>query len=359
VGGSDELPPSADDAGAAGLIYAAFGAYVHLLLLLISRINSEAVTDRFLANSTIRVAMAMVLGFVAGRAQLFSDTPGTSTLTVYFLSGLFLSWAMDALRERAKKIFGHQELGCDMLPLCLVDGLDDGIIDRLAEVGAWDVQHVACANPIALTRKTLYPFGRVLDWVNQAILIGEVRDKIVEFRAAGIRDSVSLAVLYSDASGLFQRAAEAGAQRKDRADALFKYLAQRTSYSVEMLMAIGRNLYDDYRVNFIWDCGIYEEQPCLEQLIRAAVLEAAANVKPEKITFKPDPKPGRRVCPPLPAAAAVPDQNGFEKLFVDAIKTKLDSLGYDWTGTYADVQALTEWSAVFGTILSRISSLPR
>lgn len=247
--------------GLAGLVYAAYGAYIYTLILVIVRLNSAALTGKFLAVSAVRSAIALMLGYVAAATNIFSGLTQNQSLFVLFFVGLFPSWAMDALRQKAQEIFKPAIPACNILPLCMIDGLDDGISDRLAETGLWDVVHIATCDPFELAAKTLYPIRRIIDWMDQAILISYVRSQIVVFRTCGLRGSIDLAALYRDAMGL-----EAD-EIKDkltptvlanlptlqkRAQELITILAQKTSLPEQVIYTISRNLYEDAVVNYLW-----------------------------------------------------------------------------------------------------------
>jgi hypothetical protein len=168
---------------------------------MISRLNSSALTGKFLVIAALRGAIAMVIGLAVGETELLTKavTPNQSH-AAYFLVGLFPGWVIGALRRKAKDVFQPPDDGCEALPLCLIDGLDDGIIDRLSEIAILDVQHLSAASPIELAVPTLYPLRRIVDWCDQAILISYVRSKIVYFRNVGLRGAIDFAVLYRDLS---------------------------------------------------------------------------------------------------------------------------------------------------------------
>src|SRR5579864_3446134 len=190
-------PPSAPPLinGMAGLVYAGYGAYVYTLLLTISGLNSKAVTSVFFMVGAVRSAIDLVLGFAAADINLFAGLGDHQELFVLFFVGLFPSLAMDALRRRAQQFFKPAVPGCDSLPLCLIDGIDDGIADRLAETGIWDIQHIATADIYKLTAQTLYPLRRIADWMDQALLINYVRANVVHFRACGLRGAMDFSAL--------------------------------------------------------------------------------------------------------------------------------------------------------------------
>ncbi len=182
-----------------GLIFAALGAFVSVMWRMIKRINSNALTARFLFTAALRSAIAMMIGLAAGQFDLFGFlNPNGPRETVLFLTGLFTDWALDALRNRARTVFDPTaNQTADQLPLDMVDGLDDGVIDILDEIGIWDIEHLATCEPGELTLRTLYPFNRVADWIDQAVLINYLRRNIPAARDLGIRGAIDLMLLYS------------------------------------------------------------------------------------------------------------------------------------------------------------------
>lgn len=182
-----------------GFIFAALGAFVSVMWRMIKRINSNALTARFMFTAALRSAIAMMIGLAAGQFDLFGFlNPNGPRETVLFLTGLFTDWALDALRNRARTVFDPTaSQTADQLPLDMVDGLDDGVIDILDEIGIWDIEHLATCEPGELTLRTLYPFNRVADWIDQAVLINYIRRNIPAARDLGIRGAIDLMLLYS------------------------------------------------------------------------------------------------------------------------------------------------------------------
>jgi hypothetical protein len=152
-------------------------------------INANALSSRFIINSALRVAAAMVIGYVAGYLKLFDSAAETPwTQGAFFLIGMFQAWAMNYLRQKAGEIFKVKQPAAEDLPMTLIQGVDESAADLLAENGISTVQHLATTDPIELSFRTLYPLDRTLDWVDQAILtieFGEAR--IVMLRDAQIR----------------------------------------------------------------------------------------------------------------------------------------------------------------------------
>jgi hypothetical protein len=284
-----------------GIFFAGLGAYVWALYLLVSRINAAALTSRFLINCAVRTAMGIAIG--AGMSVIGPTVfTGGSGWLLLFLIGMLPQWALTTLRNKAKEWFGVKEDGCETLPICLVDGLNDGLIDLLSELGVGDIEHLAHCDPGELTLQTLFPLARVTNWIDQALLIQEVRGDIVNFRNNGISTATSFARLHAEFAGLLKvRAARVIAQPaapvpspvpapvpspvaapappnpadpatlftgcalnalpvpaapynpQTEAGAIYAALATGSKRSAEALHLLGRRFFDDYFVAFLWN----------------------------------------------------------------------------------------------------------
>jgi hypothetical protein len=229
-----------------GFLFAALGAFVSVMWRMINRINANALTARFMFTATLRSTIAMMIGLAAGQFDLFGFlTAKGPKETLFFLSGLFTDWALSSLRARARTVFSQPDSACDRLPLCFVDGLDDGVIDILDEIGIWDVEHLATSEPGELTIRTLYPFNRINDWIDQAILINYFRRNIVSARELGIAGAIDLALLFGYTMG-------EEPQLRDKASAVLEELAKKTSLSRPALDLLCLNIWFDYTVEQLY-----------------------------------------------------------------------------------------------------------
>lgn len=230
--------------GIQGFLFAAMGAYVSVMWRMINRIHANALTYRFVFTATLRSALAMAIGYVAARVQLFGETG--PAVALFFMVGLFTDWALSELRNRARAMFKQNNAACDRLPLCLIDGLDDGMIDILDELGIWDVEHLATSEPAELTIRTLYPFNRVIDWIDQAILVMYLRRNIGAAREHGITGAIDLAVLYGYILDPERTASF------DRANKILDEMSKRMALSREVIDSIAQALYFDYTVEQLY-----------------------------------------------------------------------------------------------------------
>jgi hypothetical protein len=233
-----------------GLIFAGYGAYIYAVQILVGRINSGSVSGRFLVRLALQGAAALVMGAVAGqtRIALALGSPNQA-LFFYFIVGLFPGWARGALRRRASTLLTPDEIGCESLPLCLVDGLDEDVADRLWEQGMNDVQHLATSDPVDLMLRTNYSPKRVLDWIDQAMLIQYVRSKIAIFRGMGVRGAIDLCVIYNRAYSVTAPAPDR--EGKDANEAL-EALATKADLNRAALARIAASLLEDDNVRFVW-----------------------------------------------------------------------------------------------------------
>jgi hypothetical protein len=236
-----------DPPGVYGFLFAALGAYVSVMWRMINRIHANALTYRFIFTATLRTAVAISIGYVADRIHLFAIVKDTvSVEALFFLIGLFTDWALSALRTRARAVFNQPNAVFDRLPLALVDGLDDSMIDILDELGIWDVEHLATSEPAELTIRTLYPFNSVIDWIDQAILIVYLRRNIGVAREHGVTGAIDLSVLFS-----YTLEGEPPTSIV-RADRTLDEMAKKMSMSRDVLDGICQTLYFDYTVEQLY-----------------------------------------------------------------------------------------------------------
>ncbi|HEY8134068.1 MAG TPA: hypothetical protein VII12_19485, partial [Thermoanaerobaculia bacterium] len=93
-----------------------------------------------------------------------------------------------------------------------------------------------------LSERTLIPIHRILEWIDQAMLIQRVKRNVVAMRSSGVRTATDLARLYALAQSNDPTAAD-----------LLKSLAERTALGGPALYIISREFQFNLMVNIIHD----------------------------------------------------------------------------------------------------------
>jgi hypothetical protein len=213
-----------------GLVFAGYGAYISTLWFMLVRLNANALSPRFLLNSALKASIAMLIGYMAAASDVLRPVGTVMSLpALYFIIGLFHSWAMKALKKTAMATFGVAQTGAADLPVLLLEGVDDGAVDVLEELGITCVQHLATMQAPEVCGRSQYPRDRVLDWIDQAILTMHTNGRINDLRAIGIRSAYALITVAhhsrKDCHGDWDQSLREGA------DARFQEAAQRLGLS--------------------------------------------------------------------------------------------------------------------------------
>lgn len=229
--------------GVQGMMYAGLGSYVAVLYYMVARLYANALSSRFLVTSALRTSSAVALGWVFGivgvTAFIGESSTGTGTLVgnaVLFLVGLFHNMAIDSLRQRARKLFGSTAIDSDEVSITAVEGIDDTTCELLAEHGVATIQHLATSDPGDLCERTILPLDRVIDWIDQALLMRYLKANINMARGLGIRAATDLALVH---------------MRNDTG--LMNSLAEKTGMPAAAIDHIGRELRADYMVSLLYE----------------------------------------------------------------------------------------------------------
>lgn len=239
--------------GVQGMMYAGLGAYVAVLYYMVGRLYANALSSRFLLTSALRTASAVVIGWVfgiVGVTALVEPTAAGATSTgavtangILFLIGLFHNSAIDMMRTRAMRIFGRAQEEDDGVTLTSIEGIDVTTADLLAEYGVGTVQHLATAEPGELCDRTLLPLDRIVDWIDQAMLVRYLRKNIVTARALGIRGAINLAIVHGRTD-----------QKPDGDEAkLLTSLAEKVGLPFAAIDTIAREMRNEYMVGLIYE----------------------------------------------------------------------------------------------------------
>jgi hypothetical protein len=219
---------------------------------MVGRLYANALSSRFLLTSALRSASAVVIGWVfgiVGVTALVSTPTGqasTGALAsngVLFLIGLFHNSAIETMRTRAMRLFGREGHDEDEIALTTVEGIDLTTADLLAEYGVGSIQHLATVEPGELCERTLLPLDRILDWIDQAMLIRYLGKYITVSRPLGIRGAINLAMVHMRTDG-----------KPDGDDVkLLTSLAEKVGMPFAAIDNIGREMRNEYMVGLIYE----------------------------------------------------------------------------------------------------------
>jgi tetratricopeptide (TPR) repeat protein len=194
------------------LIYGFLGAYVFGIASLVSQFVADDIQPRYYASLVTRYLTVMALAWLIVLAAP-EDTSRPALLVMTFVAGVF---PMAVLRVILRKGFGlisgiaaalgkdEEEGGwTEKIGLTRLDGVKVFEEDRLAIEGINFIQGMATANVVDLMLRTRYPVERLVDWVDQALLVLYARERLDLFYASGIRSASSLLEMYppDDPSG--------------------------------------------------------------------------------------------------------------------------------------------------------------
>jgi hypothetical protein len=283
-----------------GLVFAGFGVWLLIVLRMIGRINAGGLNARFLITASLRAAGAMMFGFFAGATDILSVMTVSSGTSTYFLIGMFYPVFFEQLKDFAyTKLFKQDKTITTEMPTTWVDGVDDDTADILTEVNVLSVEHLATADPGILTVRSLIPFTRVVDMIDQAILISYFREKIVELRKIGIRGVM-------DFVAAMEPVVRNTKSRAEAEKAIAAMVRAVGLSSPEELITVGMSMYGDYRVNLLMRLWQHNVQP------EGFIVLHAATPMPAPVPLDPERLPIR--------VGVVPSY----RLIADSVKTQMD-----------------------------------
>ncbi|HEX7152052.1 MAG TPA: hypothetical protein VF618_11240 [Thermoanaerobaculia bacterium] len=263
-----------------GLVYSGLGVYALIVLRTIGRVNAGALHARFLVTAALRATIAQTLGLFAGAANFFADVPSIGN-TAYFLIGLFYPLFVEELRDKAIQLFKREKPVTRPMDVTMIDGIDDDVAELLTELGITDVQHVASSDPAVLTVRSLYPFERVVDWIDQGMLVRRFRERVAKLRDLNVRG-------ITDWVPLMEPIVNDTAERAD-AEAVLSQIATAVEEPVESIRVFGRSAYRDYKTNLLWNLTqhrtaaiappVTAEQAALVRGVVSTMVPASAEVQ--------------------------------------------------------------------------------
>lgn len=126
-----------------------------------------------------------------------------------------------------------------------LQGLSEGMVDRLLDQGIESAAQLATADPIKLLLRTNIEWKTILDVIDEAILFNYFGDKIEKLRPFGIRGAIELASIQDQLVGN-----EASARQE--AQALVARIAELLEVPEPAIRNAIQNAWEDVQVDFLW-----------------------------------------------------------------------------------------------------------
>lgn len=162
---NDRLPPG--DALSFGFL----GAYLYFLQTLLRRYFQTDLRAGAYVSGYIRIVSAIVVVTVL-HAAIGAVTPAAAMVAVAFVVGWFppvgLQWL---LRVASRRLRGAVPSVEPAYPLNRLDGLNVWYEGRLLEEGVEDLENLMTANVVDVLLHTRVPVARLVDWIDQALLL--------------------------------------------------------------------------------------------------------------------------------------------------------------------------------------------
>jgi hypothetical protein len=130
-------------------------------------------------------------------------------MTVSFFVGIFPDRALAWMKDGLGRIFAEKSDAAASLPLEMLEGISGFHKARLGDLGIDNVQNLAQSSLMELILKTPFEPRVIIDWMAQARLCLEFKDKTKYIRGAGVRTIFDLQEIAEDETLLKQLAINA------------------------------------------------------------------------------------------------------------------------------------------------------
>lgn len=274
-------------------VYAFLGAYVFGIGMLFRRYVRSDLTPEAYAHFTVRAISSVLIAWAVlelpgsatelqvvaeqavGATEAAADTAGGSTtgehggiwLALAFLIGFFpetgLSLLKRAVAVRARGLVMREEERS--VALERLEGINVYHQSRLLDEGVENVENLAHADIIELMLDTRIPLPTLVDWIDQAILLGHVPDQEDQnaLRDCGIRTATDLEAAFALASDRDPESANP--------ERFFDLLPAKVEGAPARLRIVLDAVHDDEWMQYLRRCrsddlnGLHLDESMLEQ----------------------------------------------------------------------------------------------
>jgi hypothetical protein len=219
------------------------GALVWGLYDLVARYKNIDLTPDSILYLWLRILLAPFLGY-------FVSIPSKEAAAIplaFVIMTIPISSIMDFLQSQAKKKLSlPEDQPMEKPNLDNLQGMNATAMGMLNDEGIISVAQLAMVDPFKLLLKTNLEWATIMDLIDQAILYNYVGGKLSSLRSMGIRGAIELASLQ-------QELTSTDADRRAIGKAGAEDVATRLGQKVVSTNLLIETLYDDLRVDLIWE----------------------------------------------------------------------------------------------------------
>ena len=158
--------------------------------------------NRLIYRLCAAIFVAIVLRFSSAAISTASDAELANLMpAIAFIVGMFPSRGLAYIQQLADKVL-QQAQRSEPFPLDLIQGISDGMLFRVHEIGISSAIDLASANPLALYGTTGFNITEIVDGIGQAQLLKLVQSgKFQSLQAVGYRTIFDLVRVLKTTNG--------------------------------------------------------------------------------------------------------------------------------------------------------------
>lgn len=169
------------------LAFAFLGAYVYFVQMLMRRYFQADLRAGAYVSGYVRVVSALLIVTALWAVLPHGSTSRSAIVAVAFVVGWFPDVGLRALfRFAGRRLRGFVPALEPAYPLNRLDGLNVWYEGRLLEEGIEDLENLVSANLVDVLLHTRVPVARLVDWLDQAVLLIHLPAEPVVVEQAGL-----------------------------------------------------------------------------------------------------------------------------------------------------------------------------
>ncbi len=224
-------------------LYALAGAYLWVILDLISRYRQRDLVPSALYGYTFRFLFSVPLAYAV--STLFNDA---AAAPIAFALGAFPTDTLMLFlrRQAAQKLGLGDDIGTQSLELEALQGVNRTLAEKFGEIGVSTLLQLAYEDPIQLTMRTNLSFNFITDVVSQALATIYGLDLNIT-RPYSIRGAL-------EASEAFEDLQSGDELERARVNEVITELAKKMGRPEKVLQKVLHDIHADPYTQFLRDC---------------------------------------------------------------------------------------------------------